>query len=210
MPRTHVKRLLLFTGVVAALAGVLVPLSAGSGKASGITDGPYAATTPDSGTCGNNWAIDLFSRSFNIKPQGGGWVVTQTFKNGRFITLGDGQSGAASSPGACDGHPDNGNTLKEGVQGSFSGTFTITVNPGFTFTGAGGCGALSDWPQGAGNGSTPGDCTTGQWIATHFPGAVYGTDANVTAYHLTYKAINKTWVNDNIANSGDICTTGPC
>jgi hypothetical protein len=215
------KRFLIFAAFPAALitALLIVPLSAGSGKVvpnigGGIVDGPYAAATPDSGTCGNNWAVDLFARSFKSTPQNdGSWKVVQTFKSGRFITLGDGQSGPGPSPGACEGGPNNGSLMKEGAAGSFTGTFTITVNPGFNYQGGGGCGTLSDWPAGAGSGSTPGDCTTGQWIAAHFPGATYGTDAIVTAYSLTYKAtvnnVPKTWTNADTGNSGDICSSGP-
>src|SRR5690242_1668976 len=110
MPRTRVRRLLLLTGVIVALAGVIVPLSAGSGTKTGFNDGPYAASTPDSGTCGPNWAVDLFTRNFNTTPHNdGSFTVVQTFKNAKFITLGDGQGGPGTSPGACNSGPDNGN-----------------------------------------------------------------------------------------------------
>ena len=177
-----------------------------------FSDGPYASMSADSGTCGNAWAIDVYNRQFTIKPQNndGSWTVVETFAKAKFMTLGDGQSGPGQSPDACDGaNPgNNGHVLAEGIAGTFKGTFTIIVNSGFSFVGNGGCGTLSDWPQGANNGLTPGDCTTGSWIATHFPGAVYGSDANVTKFNFTYKAsvngTKRTWTNADTGNVGDI------
>lgn len=175
-----------------------------------FVDGPYASMSADSGTCGNAWAIDVYNRQFTIKPQNndGSWTVIETFSKAKFITLGDGQSGSQQSPDACDPGGNPAHTLAEGIAGTFKGTFTIIVNTGFSFVGNGGCGTLSDWPQGANNGLQPGDCTTGSWIATHFPGAVYGSDANVTKFNFTYKAsvngFNRTWTNADTGNVGDI------
>jgi hypothetical protein len=207
--------------IFAVLAVAAVPLQAGRSNvgpavSGSFVDKPYAAATPDSGTCGDNWAVDLFSRQFTVFPQNpdGSWTVQQKFLNGRFISLGNGQTGSAPSPGACNAGPDNGNQLREGVIGSFSGTFTITIDPGFSFVGTGGCGTLSDWPVAAGSGTTPGDCTTKGWIETHFPGSTYGGTANVTSFNLVYKAriagVVKSWTNSSAGNTGDICTTGTC
>jgi hypothetical protein len=217
------KRVFVTLFVAGLLALLTVPLYAGGGtegvvpQVSGsFVDKSYAAATPDSGTCGNNWAVDLFNRQFTVFPQNGdgSWTVEQKFLNGKFISLGNGQSGSASSPGACNSGPDNGNTLKEGRPGTFSGSFTITVEPGFSFVGTGGCGTLADWPVGAGNGTTPGDCTTKGWVETHFPGATYGGTATVTSFNVVYKAkiggVTKTWTNSSSGNVGDICTTGSC
>lgn len=170
-------------------------------------DGPYASTTPDSGTCGNNWAVDLFNRQFVVSPQNsdGSWTVVEKFANAKFITLGDGETGSGASPGQCEAGNST-HLLREGVSGTISGSFTILVNPGYTFTSNKGCGPLADWPTGAGNGSTPGDCTTGQWIANAFPGATYLNTANVTTFTLTYKANSQTWVNSSSGNTGDIFT----
>lgn len=198
---------LLTLFAVASFAGGPAPdlLVGGS-----FTDGPYATTTPDSGSCGSNWAVDLFNRQFQILPQNsdGSWTVNQTFAKGSFMTLGNGQSGTGDSPGKCDSGGNATHSLKEGITGTFSGSFTITVKPGFTYTGIGGCGTLADWPAGAGQGSTPGDCTTGGWVATHFPGAVYGNTATVTSFNLKYKAkvngAHQTWTNADTGNSGDI------
>lgn len=215
-------RRLFVAGATLALFGALaVGVYASSGtthnarplKGGSFVDGPYAAMSPDSGTCGNAWAIDVYNRMFTIKPQNndGSWTVVEQFQKARFMTLGDGQSGQGRSPDACDSGGTSTNLLSEGIPGSFTGSFSIHVNPGFSFVGNGGCGALSDWPNGAGTGETPGDCTTGSWIAAHFPGAVYGSTANVTTFSLTYKAkvcgTKQTWTNADTGNVGDIASS---
>lgn len=171
-------------------------------------DGPYTATTPDSGSCGNNWAIDLFNRQFVIHPENtdGTWTVVEKFNSGKFITLGNGETGSAASPGHCD--PDNGGSggnthmLREGVSGTFSGSFTITVNKG-TYAANQGCNST----EGASGASTDDGCTTAQWIALAFPGAIYGSTANVTAYSLTYHANSQQWIDASSGDSGDIFTS---
>jgi hypothetical protein len=185
------------TGILARAA---IPAVTGT-----FRDGPYAATTPDSGSCGNNWAIDLFSRQFVIHPQNldGTWTVVENFKNGRFITLGDGATGRAASPGQCD--PDNGSNthmLRPGVVGTFSGSFTITIDSGFLYTANKGCNSA----EGASGASTDDGCTTKGWVDLAFPGFSYSS-ANVTAYSLTYKANSQTWVDANTGDTGDIFTS---
>src|SRR4029078_13466357 len=54
--------------------------------------GPYASGSPDSSTCGNDWADDTFARDFTVR----GATVVEQFKNGSFVT------NAGASPGACD------------------------------------------------------------------------------------------------------------
>ncbi len=176
--------------------------------------GPFAAATPDSGTCGNAWAVDQFNREFRVSPAtASGTTVLMKFLNGRFITLGDGGTGSGPSPESCGNSYASGHVLREGVVGIFHGSFTIQVAPGFSYTGNGTCGTLADWPLGAGNGETPGDCTTGQWLAANFQNATgqsptYPGDANVTLYSITYKAhvdgVAETWVNSSSGDSGDI------
>jgi hypothetical protein len=210
------RRLILLALPIAALAGLV----AASGHAataatrtavpnvSGtFTDKPYTATTPDSGTTGNNWAIDLFTRSFVISPtaMNGTTTVVEHFLNGRFITLGDGATGSAASPGQND--PGNaGHMLREGMSGSFTGTFTIVVNAGFVYHSGNACSSS----EGAVGATTDDGCTTGQWIANAFPGAVYGTDTTTTAYSLTYNTggHHGTWTDASSGDSGDIYTSG--
>lgn len=89
--------------------------------------GPYASGSTDSGTCGNLWADDTFDRVFQVDPTrnpDGTYSVTEFFRNGHFTT------NAGSSPGACEGGPNNGNTLPDGVTGVMQGSFTIVVSGG--------------------------------------------------------------------------------
>jgi hypothetical protein len=206
------RRLILLALPVAALGGLV----AASGHAATaatrthipnvtgtFTDKPYTATTPDSGTTGNNWAIDLFTRAFVVSPtaQDGTTKVVEHFVGGRFITLGDGNTGSSASPGQND--PGNaGHMLKEGVSGSFNGTFTIIVNAGFNYVSGGGCGQVV-----SGN-STDDGCTTALWISHNFSGAVYGTNTTTTKYSLTYKAtgnglLGTTWTDADPSSGGD-------
>lgn len=205
------RRLLLLVAPVAILGGLLAGSShigLASTKAPAVTgsltDKPYTATTPDSGSCGNNWAIDLFARSFVIHPQNpdGTWTVTENFNKGRFITLGNGETGSLVSPGHCDG-AGNTHTLKEGVSGTFQGSFTITIATGHTYHGGQGC-SSDETTSGA---STDDGCTTAAWVFNAF-GATYPTsDAQVTAYSLTYHTVGllgNTWTDANTGDSGDI------
>ena len=61
--------------------------------------GPFASGSPDSGTCGNNWATDMFDRHFSVGMQGGVLTVVEDFKDGAFTTV------AGASPGGCDTNP---------------------------------------------------------------------------------------------------------
>src|SRR5262245_6248498 len=87
--------------------------------------GPFASTSPDSGTCGNLWADDSFDREFmahtSANPDGSFSLVEQ-FKRGTFVT----QAGA--SPGGCDTNP--GGTVEAGVRGKMHGTFVMVVSGG--------------------------------------------------------------------------------
>src|SRR5436190_1234610 len=59
--------------------------------------GPYASGSPDSGTCGNDWAEDTYDRDFTLhNNRDGTYTVVEQFKNGDFVT------NAGPSPGACD------------------------------------------------------------------------------------------------------------
>lgn len=199
------RRLLLLVAPIALIAGGLVGTRAlASTQAPTVTgtftDSPYTATTPDSGSDGNNWAIDLFTRSFVVFPKAadGTTKVVEHFKNGRFITLGDGATGSAASP-ESNTYPTH--LLREGVSGSFTGTFTIIVASG-DYVSSQGCGQLI-----SGN-STDDGCTTATWMSRAFPGATY----TVPVYSLTYKAIGtnllgSTWTDANTGDSGDIYTS---
>jgi len=181
------------------LFGVLVlmlvvwPLSpAGATNAGTFKDGPYASTSIDSGSCGPDWAWDLFNRKFAAKLPGSGgtYHVTETFAKGKFKTI------AGVSPGAC-GDGDHGLAVKGGIGGNFSGTLGITVTDG-VFNEAGTCQLNGE-----------GQCGTGGWIHGYF-----GDDAKFTidTFKFTYTAENQglifgKWVNSGTGSTGDIATS---
>jgi hypothetical protein len=95
------------------------PLTAGGANTEHY--GPYASGSPDSGTCGNDWAQDLFDRHFTVHPNGDGtFTIVEQFKNGSFVT----DSGA--SPGACQGGVPLG-LIRSGVAGDMHGYLIFTV-----------------------------------------------------------------------------------
>ncbi len=171
-----------------------------------FTDKPYTATTPDSGSCGQNWAIDLYTRDFVISPKAsnGTTTVVEHFNNAKFITLGDGDTGSAQSPGACDSDSNPDHMLKAGVSGTFSGTFTIVVDSGYTYNPGNGCGSQ----EGATGAAVDTGCDDASWIQMAFPGAVFNTNTTTPAYALTYHASGSldgnTWTDSSAGDSGDI------
>jgi hypothetical protein len=86
--------------------------------------GPFASGSPDSGTCGNNWADDTYNRFFTVVTnQDGTARVVEFFKDATFATR------PGLSPGACE----NGATthaVTAGIQGRFQGYFLISVTGG--------------------------------------------------------------------------------
>ena len=141
--------------------------------------GPFMSTSPDSGSCGNDWATDTFERHFTVSNDG--TRVTEEFKNGTFVTM------PGSSPGSCE----NGNTPHANVaggMGKLEGSFDIVVSGG-QFN-----------PNAVCTTATCG--TTAGFIAT-----VFGTTSyNVTTYNLHYSHGNGTsgeWKNASLDRGGD-------
>ena len=204
------KRISIAAGLAAiTLSGTILTVHATSAVSGSFTDKPYTATNPDSGSCGQNWAIDLFSRDFVVSPKAtdGTTKVVEHFQNAKFITLGDGETGSSRSPGACDSGGNSTHTLAEGITGTFTGTFTIIVNAGFTYDSGQGC--SSD--EGASGAAVDDGCNDATWVENAFPGAVFNTDTTTSAYSLTYKATGsglsgKTWTDSSAGDSGDIYT----
>jgi hypothetical protein len=207
------KRIVVIVFATTALlgAGLVAGITTASAKVSGIKDGPYPSMSPDSTQCGTAWAIDTYNRDFTIEPQNndGTWTVIESFDKGHILTLGDGQSGAAESPGACNGQVENsGHTLKGGIPGTFKGTETLQINTGAAYQGTGGC-ALINWGDlysgwGSAGSNTPGDCVgTSAWVTQHFGNVGY----SVTSFHFVYKAHKQTYTQDGAdGESGDIFT----
>lgn len=145
--------------------------------------GPIASTSPDSGTCGNNWANDTFDRFFTINLTEPNTVI-EDFKDGTFIAV------AGSSPGACETGTDNGNTVGNGVTGKFHGSFDIAVTGG-TFNPDATC--------------TPTTCnTTAGFIQTVYgPSATYVTGATYFVFHYS-TGHNGEWKNASTNRGGNL------
>ena len=173
------------------------PLSMGG---SGRTQhyGPFASGSPDSGTCGNDWAQDTFDRHFTVRPNGDGtFTIVEQFKNGEFVTV------AGLSPGACDvtdGTPPG--TIRAGVSGDMHGYLVWTVT---------GTQTSQDPSCVAGMPNAP--CTGADFVATHFA----GVSGDVTTFFFHYSAgdqglVEHEWKNassDRGGNHGDIADVQP-
>lgn len=166
--------------------------------------GPYPSTSPDSGTCGNDWATDMFDRHFTVKSNHDGtFTVIQQFKKGSFVT----NAPTQPSPGACDstdGSPPG--TVDPGVTGSMHGYFIIPVPAPFTQTSTDPhCNAVTMTNTG---------CTTTTFINTHFD-CTYLVTCTVTTFAFHYAAgdqglVEHSWKNasgDRGGNRGDIRST---
>jgi hypothetical protein len=179
-----------------AAAGMLVVFSGTAGAASGtFKDGGYSSTSADSGTCGPNWAQDLYVRNFTVTlpGTGGTFSVVEKFAHGHFSTI------AGVSPGSC-GASDN-NTVKGGVQGTFKGFYDLTVTGTFDPNGA--CVLTPKDPTDPSNTQ----CTTAGWVQGFF-----GNTASYTLndWGFTYNASHSLplhhWVNAQAGNTGDIAS----
>jgi hypothetical protein len=175
------------------LTAVLDP--AGTGRTQHY--GPYTtSTSPDSGTCGNDWANDTFDRHFTVQSNSDGThTVIEQFKNGSFVTI------AGPSPGACESTVPNGGLISDGKTGSMHGYFIIPN--------IGSQSSTSPFCDAVGMNNT--DCNTTKFINTHFT-ACYPFTCPVTTFFFHYAAgdqnlIQHEWKNassDRGGNSGDI------
>lgn len=153
--------------------------------------GPYASSSPDSGTCDNDWAQDTFDRHFTVRDnRNGTFTVVEQFKNGSFVTE------MGPSPGACETTDGSTTTfIRAGVAGSMHGYFVITVMGATTTSTAPACQLVAG-------------CTTAGFIESHFPGATY----SIGTYFFHYAAGDQgltehEWKNaseDRGGNHGDI------
>jgi len=161
--------------------------------------GPFHSFSPDSGTCGNDWAVDEIDRYYTVRQTGPtSYTVVEQFKNGTFVTDGPTRE---PSPGACEDDPGNppgdGNVIDPGIEGTMHGYFIIQVTNAVTFNPSPTC---------------PGDPTSA-FLACHFPGAT--SDIPTFFFHFAgYDGFNKSlieheWKNasaDRGGNHGDIAT----
>jgi len=152
--------------MIAVFIWLAAPASAADAEVSIQIYGPYASDSPDSGTCGNQWAKDSMDRIYIVNTQPNPdetYDVTQEFRDGTFITL------AGHSPGACETGADNGQTVPADLSGTFQGSFDILVWNGI-YDPSAACSA---------------PCYTKDFVKAYFgPGAVY----DIPAWDLHYDA----------------------
>jgi hypothetical protein len=154
--------------------------------------GPYASGSPDSGTCGNDWANDTYDRHFTVRDNGDGtFTVVEQYKRGMFTTI------AGPSPGACESVPPTGGMIATGKSGDMHGYLIITVT-----------GTQTSYDAPCSPGSPPADCTTTSFIQSHFTGSVFTTGTFFFHYSAGDQGLlEHEWKNaspDRGGNHGDI------
>jgi hypothetical protein len=161
--------------------------------------GPYASGSPDTGSCGNRWAEDVFDREFTVRSnKDGTFSVVEQFKNGWLATV------VGPSPGACEtGYTSHGTVIVPGAVGEMTGYFVIS--------GAGAPTSTSPYCD-ATDPANP-VCTTAIFVNTHFA-PCYPFTCGVTTYYFHYAVGQPTpiyheWRNasaDRGGDGGDIAT----
>ena len=151
----------------------------------------------DSGENENNWAMVTIDRTLEICVDSmalinGTYIATVT-DSGEFVTL------AGDSPG-------------EGTVVKLTGGIHGTIRGGFTakFTAPANWGGMTNLVKPAPS------ITTGKWVETAFPGAVFDGKGSVAGWRWVYNLCGEHgewWVNAEAGNSGDItersCPTAP-
>jgi hypothetical protein len=170
--------------------------------------GPYTSGSPDSGTCGNDWATDTFDRHFTVfQNKDGSMAVVEQFKDGSFVTpapVGDpARTSNGPSPGACQTSAIPQGMVNDGVNGNLHGYFVIPL-PAGTIQTSYNSSCVANSP------STP--CTTTGFIDSHFTPCYGGGACSATTFFDHYVApsqslVENEWKNasaDRGGNSGDI------
>ena len=192
-------------GLGLAMSPALSVAAAADPAGSSQRYGPYASISPDSGTCGNNWADDTFDRHFTVETNADGTItVVEQFKDGSFVTPSTTSPTPNPSPGACEQSPATGGLVNPGITGSLHGYFIIPLPAGEIQTSHS---PFCDAVQ-----MTNTDCTTAKFIDTHFTPCYGSGVCTVRTFFFHYSAgdqnlISHEWKNasaDREGNSGDI------
>jgi hypothetical protein len=148
-------------------------------------------TSPDSGTCGNDWATDTLKRTYVVKKKSDGTYMLVAFDRGTFTTV------AGQSPGACNTGTSNGSTVPAGITGGVTGFVVATITGGTLNTHA----------------TCANPCTRAAFETAFFGASAHET---VTKFAFVYGAkdpslAKRFWLNSGTGttshNRGDITTT---
>jgi hypothetical protein len=123
------KRLLVLAGGISCLGAALGAMAlASSGGGSGTTElGPFhGAGVQIGGSCGNVWGtLNRITTRYSVfPPNRDGTVTALQTVDGVLTTV------AGTSPGACDGGPDNGSTIAAGVRVTLHASEMETISGG--------------------------------------------------------------------------------
>jgi hypothetical protein len=169
-----------------ALADLSLLMPASVGGSATQHYGPYASGSPDSGTCGNDWAEDQYDRVFTVRQTGPtSYTVIEQFKNGTFVT------NEGFSPGACQ--LDDGSStvhVSQGYTGKMHGYLVISVTGTQTST------STACQP-----GSPPAPCTTTGFITSHFSGT--STTPTFFFHYSGFDGTNQALVEHEWKNASD-------
>jgi hypothetical protein len=183
--------------IISAAAMVFATLGLAHASST-FTDGGYSTTSADSSTCGGNWAQDLNVRNFTVQLPAvspGVYEVTEQFAHGHFSTI------KGPSPQSCQAG--NNNTVKGGIQGTWSGHYNLTVSGG-SLNVNGACELVQADPNDPSNMQ----CFTAGWIHGFFGDtATYTLDNWGFTYNASKTLPKHHWVNAQSGNSGDIAST---
>ena len=143
----------------------------------------------DSGTCGNDWATDTYTRQFKTYTNqsiDGSYRLVENFKAGHFTTM------QGASPESCQAN--NSHLVSSGINGSFHGSYILQVSGG-TYNNAN----AAAWDETGG---------TAGYVATAFGGSATFTTEDFYFYYHTNNglACANTWTNASTGNGGDIAT----
>ncbi len=134
MKRIATKATLTLLATAAVLFTFAIPAIAAPNGTDHL--GPFAASTNDGGSCGNEWAQDSYTITLGVHDNGNGtFALRVDYKNGTFVTF------AGASPGACSSVNNHGTTLTAGANGNFQGWLSETISGG-TFN-SNGCAAAN-------------------------------------------------------------------
>jgi len=160
--------------------------------------GPFPSGSPDSGTCGPDWATDTFNRSFTVSPNAdGSFAVREDFTKGKFTTFGP------TSPGACEGGTHHGKLIRVGVTGRFHGFLLGTVTGGtFNENGcsSGGCDSTAGFIHHVFGSAAMYSCISGPGTCSFFF-TYHASDQDLLFHH---------WINASVdlgGNRGDIASS---